>query len=106
MSDKPEKWTVSCRETTVQNKLIPKTNSYGREEKRFTWWLHYDGSRVHSLDGSRGEDILRDIARKWNAEGYEPKMVKGKIYMDLTSKEKLNLAMLCSPKLPFEEEAK
>lgn len=98
-----EKWTVSCREMKVQNKAVPVTSSL-REETRYEWRLHYESMRVHSLHGLQAEDILRGIAAQWNEQGYEPRFVKGKIYLDLSQQEKLKLAMLSSPPLPFDQE--
>jgi hypothetical protein len=103
-SESKERWTVSCRETTVQNKKIPITSSL-RGEKRFEARLHFEGLRVHSLFGPQAEAILQEIADKWNREGYAPKIVKGKVYMDLSQSEKLKLALAVSPPLPFTEEA-
>lgn len=101
-SEPKEKWTISCREMKVQNKAVPVTSSL-REEKRYEWRLHYEGVRVHSLHGLQAEDSLRSIAKQWNEQGYEPRFVKGKIYLDMSQQEKLKLAMLSSPPLPFEQ---
>lgn len=104
-SEPKEKWTVSCREMKVRNKLLPKDHA-SAEETRYEWRLHYQGMRTHSLHGLQAEDILRGIAAQWNEQGYEPRFVKGKIYLDLSQQEKLKLAMLSSPPLPFDQEVK
>jgi hypothetical protein len=103
-SESKERWTVSCRETTVQNKRVAVTSSL-RDEKRFEACLHFEGLRVHSLFGLQAERILQEIADKWNQEGYAPKIIKGKLYLDMSTSEKLKLALAVSPPLPFTEEA-
>jgi hypothetical protein len=102
-SESKERWTVSCRETTVQNKRVSVTSSL-REEKRYEWRLVYEGHVCHVLSGIQAEDSLRSIAKQWNESDYQPKFVKGKIYMDLGHAERLKLAILSSPPLPFTEE--
>lgn len=102
MKPKPDKWTVTCRESSVDNKMVPATSPL-RAEKRYEWRLHYEGMKVHSLDGLNSGTTLQKVADQWNLEGYSPKIIKGKVYMDLTTSQKLKLALESSPPLPFEE---
>lgn len=67
----------------------------------FEFHLNYEGSCVHVLAGPNAERALNEQAEAFNAKNYEPKMVKGKLYPELTQKQREKLAYKSSPELPL-----
>lgn len=110
MSTEP-KWTVSCypkniteRETRSGDELIKADFATNSQRKAvYEYRLCYEGKLAHVLTGDRAKQILEDFAAELNAQNYEPRFEKGKLYMDLTSSQKERLAYLHSPELNFQD---
>lgn len=67
--------------------------------------LHFDGKKVFTAKTPISAQTLKELCEKWNAENYAPKLVNGKLLCEMSEAERMKLAALWSPALPFGEEA-
>jgi hypothetical protein len=98
-----QRWTIKSRPVNMDNEeryADPKKPSYTEHTLRF------DGRKVFTAKTPIAHQTLVELCEKWNKEDYAPKLVNGKLLCEMSESERLKLAALWSPALPFTEEAK
>jgi hypothetical protein len=97
------RWNIKSKEVNMGidvNPKNPKKPSYTEHT------LHFDGRKVFTAKTPIAHQTLVELCDKWNKEDYAPKLVNGKLFCEMSESERLKLAALWSPALPFTEEEK
>lgn len=100
MNEQP-RWIIKSKEVNIGLDENPKNSKKPSYTERT---LHFDGKKVFTAKTPIAHETLKELCDKWNAESYAPKLVNGKLLCEMSESERLKLAALWSPELPFGEE--
>jgi hypothetical protein len=102
MNEKQPRWTIKSKEVNMG------LGFHGKDNKKPSYTEHtlrFDGKKVFTAKTPIAAQTLQELCDKWNAEGYAPNLVNGKLLCEMSESERLKLAAIWSPALPFGEEA-